>query len=183
MFVSVIPYMHHSTVIKDKILVLDTCDMSVEWVTKDDVELNGIPVHFGGISDEPMTCVPEYILVQGITYRLPFMRDEAFSIKDYDTVVLDNRTTVQFGVNGLTDMLSVNKREIFQCKGVDLSYIFRYKNLYIMRLICTSKNFRVVDWMSVAVDTKGTVVAYWSSELKAVFNKELATRIDMTHAY
>lgn len=183
MFVAVIPYKHRSAFTDNELLVFDTDDLSVEWVKKDDIEDNSIPVRFGGISDEPMIHVPERILAQGITYRLPLMHEGAFIVNDYSTVILDYKVSVSFSIHDTKDILYINGTEIVRCKGVDLSYVFRYKGVYIMRMLCTIKNFRKVDLVSAVVDDKGDVIAYWDSEFKVVSNKELATRIDTLMEY
>lgn len=194
MFIAVQPYRSKTDYFTDKVLVLDTDDMELEYVSIQDIIKYDIPVSISNL----------YHIFNQFRYNIDALFDNLsavslegavkfmgmYSYKDgfYQSVIsLDNILVYikkPYLLNSHEkDYLSINGINICECNRAHIRYMFRYGGSnYIIRTTVEYIKGEYMD-VSVAIDNNGSVVAYWSADFSIEMNGDFGRRVDIVSRY
>lgn len=187
MFLGALPYKSITTRVLDKVLVLDTEDMIVEYISVDDLNV----CHVEGINDysyvgRQMTYNIRLLhstkLDSGALRRCDFIPSPT---DPSDIFIFDGVTKVilyrpDFNEGGARESLVIGKTTIHRSLLFSfLQYVLRYREYYILRFLCGNSVGTGMFWMSVAVNKAGLVESYWSTDFTIYENENLGRKVDI----
>lgn len=167
MFIIVPEYKRVDYSKKDRVLVLDTNDLSVEYTTRTKMDKAGINYFESTLFD----CLRR---VDSNSRICIFVDGRNISLDWKVFIDCDMKYDRNFWINGTKICDSYNHR---------IEYVFAYKRLYIVRAVVNTEDEGDLQWVSAAINDKGDVVSYWDTEFKNTKNPEVGRRIDRLLKY
>lgn len=192
MFIGVRPYKSVSNDIKDDILVLDTSDMELEYISVADAVDYGIELYVNDVFPKKKSYVKNplnmYLAMCERKDAIHWGRllPEGF---DFDRIILDNRVVVITNTykNGSVYKLTLNGVIICACSRANILYAFRFRNNYVLRLFVNmfdeAVETSIFKYVSVAVDSNSKVIAVWDAYCKNGMNLDFARQVDLISRY
>lgn len=182
MLLAVMPYGRLSFYIdNDDVLVLDPETLEVYWTTmshsRHEISSMSYAEHRGTFSYTVFSLYDIFGSEQMLHFALQHIdyNENAFLLDSSVRVIVRHNPAYDGNRN-----IYVNGVAVCECGTMEVSYIFRFRDYYILRFRLSDFNMKPVWWASAAVDKSGKVADTWT---RGKCNTALSLQVDTLLGY